>query len=165
MNETSEEEFTGFFRSEQPVIYHTVYLMMGDPDRAREITQDAFTQAFVHWKKVRRYDRPGAWVRRIAIRLAMRATKREAMHAVLIRRDARAEAIEPTTNEIELIDAIRKLQSKDKALIVLFYFEDLPALEIAEVLDMSEGAVRVGLNRARAKLAKNLGVGLNDVGR
>ena len=51
--------------------------------RAEDITQDAFVQLYRHWKKVSLYEWPEAWVRRVAIRLAVRDVKRTRVRAVL----------------------------------------------------------------------------------
>src|SRR6266487_1774832 len=66
-------EFDLLFADEFPAVMRAVYLIVHDLDRAEDITQDAFVQLLRHWKKVSRYDRPGAWVRRVAIRLAVDA--------------------------------------------------------------------------------------------
>jgi RNA polymerase sigma-70 factor (ECF subfamily) len=59
-------------------------LILHDRQRAEDITQDAFIQLYSHWR-VSRYERPGAWVRRVAIRLAVRHQNRERIRAVLDR--------------------------------------------------------------------------------
>jgi DNA-directed RNA polymerase specialized sigma24 family protein len=68
-------EFDWLFAEEFPAVMRSVYLIVHDLDRAEDITQDAFVQLLRHWKKVSRYDRPGAWVRRVAIRLAVQAAR------------------------------------------------------------------------------------------
>ncbi|MGI8699694.1 MAG: sigma factor [Nocardioidaceae bacterium] len=45
-------------------------LYCGDPEVARDLAQEALTRAWVHWRKVRRMDRPDLWVRRVALNLA-----------------------------------------------------------------------------------------------
>src|SRR5215207_6060135 len=81
-----EAEFTAFFRTEFARVARTVYLIVNDRGHAEEIAQDAFVQLLDHWAKVSRYEQPGAWVRRVAIRLASRAAKRERMRGVMERR-------------------------------------------------------------------------------
>ena len=51
--------------------------MNGDRGHAEEITQDAFAKLLLHWSSVRNYERPDAWVRRVAIRMAVKQSKRE----------------------------------------------------------------------------------------
>jgi RNA polymerase sigma-70 factor (ECF subfamily) len=78
-----EQEFYWFFRAEYPPVASTVYLILRDRGAAEEIAQEAFVSAFTHWHRISRYDRPELWVRRVAIRMAMRAAQRERVRRVL----------------------------------------------------------------------------------
>src|SRR6266536_1991640 len=78
-------QFDWLFAEEFPAVMCTVYLIVHDLDRAEDITQDAFVQLLRHWNKVSRYDRPGAWVRRVAVRLGVRAARRDKLRSVLER--------------------------------------------------------------------------------
>ncbi|HEX2031074.1 MAG TPA: sigma factor, partial [Actinomycetota bacterium] len=66
-------DFGWLFREEYPSIVRTAYLMLGDREAAEDVAQEAFARLFARWGKVSRYDRPGAWVRRVAIRLSARS--------------------------------------------------------------------------------------------
>jgi hypothetical protein len=68
-------EYAWFFRAEFPMVLRTVFLILGDRGKAEDVTQEAFIQLLSHWKKISRYERPDAWVRRVAIRLAVKAQK------------------------------------------------------------------------------------------
>ena len=72
-----EDEYAAFYRAEFPHVVRTSYLIVHDRHRAEEIAQEAFIQLFTHWAKVSRYEQPGAWVRRVAIRIASRSAHRE----------------------------------------------------------------------------------------
>ena len=65
-----EDEYAAFYRAEFPHVVRTSYLIVHDRQRAEEIAQEAFIQLLIHWGKVSRYEQPGAWVRRVAIRIA-----------------------------------------------------------------------------------------------
>jgi RNA polymerase sigma-70 factor (ECF subfamily) len=148
-------DYTSLFVGEYPAIVRTVALMLHDDARAEEIAQDAFVQLHVAWAKVSRYERPGAWVRRVAIRLAMRAIRRDRLWA-LVRRDLvpRESAVDAKP---ELADAIRQLPGAQRAAIVLFYYEDRPVAEIAAILGCAEATARVHLHRGRKRMAQILG--------
>ena len=148
-------DYTSLFTLEYPAIVRTVALMLRDEARAEEIAQDAFVQLHVAWSKVSRYDRPGAWVRRVAIRLAMRAIRRDRLWA-LVRRDL--EPREPAAGpRPEVADAIRQLPGAQRAAIVLFYYEDRPVAEVASILGCAEATARVHLHRGRRRMAQLLG--------
>src|SRR6266487_2324066 len=70
-------DYTAFFRDEFAGVLRTVELMLRDRARAEEITQDAFVQLYLNWPKISGYERPDAWVRRVAIRLVMRSVRRD----------------------------------------------------------------------------------------
>jgi DNA-directed RNA polymerase specialized sigma24 family protein len=148
-------EFDWLFASEFPAVMRAVHLIVHDLERAEDITQDAFVQLLRHWKKVSRYDRPGAWVRRVAIRLAMEAVRRERVRAVLERKVEPPPARGPL--DVDVMRAVGQLPGMQRAAVVLFYFEDLPLSEIANILRCSDATVRVHLHRARKRLAAVLG--------
>ena len=98
-------EYTWFFRSQYPMVLRTVFLILGDRGRAEEVTQEAFIQLLTHWRKVSRYERPEAWVRRVAIRLAVRTVRRDRLRTVLEREVPRSEEGRPF--DVDLADALR----------------------------------------------------------
>jgi RNA polymerase sigma-70 factor (ECF subfamily) len=149
-----ELEYAWFFRTEFPSVLRTVYLILRDRGRAEDIAQDAFTQLYAHWRKVSRYERPDAWVRRIAIRMAVREQRRNRLRSVLERTE-----LEPTSDQpidFDLAAAMKELSPTQRAIVVLYYYEDRPTAEIVDILGMSQSTVRVHLSRARRHLAELL---------
>lgn len=152
-----EAEFQWLFLTEYQSVVRTTFLVLHDRERAEEITQDAFVQVLKHWAKVRQYESPGAWVRRIAIRLAVRATRRERLG-----RELQRQALSPPTGEglalpdPEIMAALAALPSRQRAVVALFYLEDRPMDEIATVLGCSVATGWVHLHRARKRLAELL---------
>jgi RNA polymerase sigma factor (sigma-70 family) len=151
----SEQAFVAFFKEELPAIERAVLLVVRDRGRAEEITQDAFVQLFSRWDKVSRYERPGAWVRRVAIRMAVRAARRDRLRAVL-EHQSTPEPRDPIV-DVDLGSAIRELPPRQQAAVILFYLEDLPVAEIASILGCTAVTVRSMLHRARHRLALALG--------
>ena len=143
--------YSRFFSDEFPAVTRVVHAILRDVGRAEEIAQDAFLQLLLHWDTVSRYDRPDAWVRRVAIRLAMRSMRRERMLGVLILSLPRP--IEASPRDLDVSDAIGRLPGSQRAAVVLFYLEDRPASEIAHILGCSEATARVHLHRGRKRLA------------
>src|SRR6478735_11873978 len=116
----ADEGFAGFFRIEYPSVARTVELILRDRDRAEEVTQDAFIQLFTRWRRISRYERPGAWVRRVAIRMAVRAARREKVRALLERNEP--SQVEDSFPDVDLVAAIQTLPETQRAVIGLFYF-------------------------------------------
>lgn len=160
----AEAEFTWFFRAEFPRVVRTVFLIVRDQARAEEVAQEAFLQLFDRWSKISRYERPDAWVRRVAIRLAGRLARRDRMRAVLETR-FRPPAAEPPFNQPadDVLRAVRQLPPKQRAAVILFYFEDRPVAEIADLLGCTPSTARVHLHKARQRLASALNEVADDV--
>jgi RNA polymerase sigma factor (sigma-70 family) len=159
----ADEAYTRMFDAEFPHVRRTIHVLLGSSAAAEDITQDAFVQLLLHWPKVSRYERPDAWVRRVAIRLAVRHLKREGRRRVV------ESALEPepddSSRDPDLTAAIRALPAKQRAVLVLFYFEDRPMKEIAQLLGMSESTGFVHLHRARKSLSRELGEVVTDAAR
>ena len=148
-------EYSAFFRAEFPGVLRTIELMLRDHGRAEEITQDAFVQLLLNWAKVSRYERPDAWVRRVAIRLASRSARRDRVFA-LFRLDVPSRP-GPPDGRYDVPAAISRLPTSQRAAIVLRYYEDRPVSEIAAILGCAEPTARVHLHRGRRRLAELLG--------
>jgi RNA polymerase sigma-70 factor (ECF subfamily) len=151
----ADVEYAWFFRAEFPGVLRTVFLILHDRGRSEDVTQEAFIELLVHWRKVSRYERPEAWVRRVAVRKAVRALRRERMRA-LVEREAAAD-VGPDVPDVDLARAVQQLPVMQRSAVVLFYFEDRPVAETAFILGISDGAVKVHLHRARRRLAELLG--------
>jgi RNA polymerase sigma-70 factor, ECF subfamily len=151
----ADERYTRLFDVEYPHVRRTVFVMVGDPGAAEDLTQDAFVQLLLHWRRVSRYERPGAWVRRVAIRLAVKHLKRESRRRALEPDASWGEPGQPV--DLDVLRAVATLPARQRAVVALFYFEDRPMREVAELLGMSESTGFVHLHRARHRLAQLLG--------
>ena len=155
----TESEFAWLFRDEYPAIVRTAYLMLGDRAAAEDVAQEAFARLYARWRRVSRYERPGAWVRRVAIRLASRARRRPA--ALQLSHDAPGPV--QAGPDPDLQRALLALPANQRAAVVLHYLGDLPVAEVAELMGVAPSTARVHLHRARKRLATLLGEESNDV--
>jgi DNA-directed RNA polymerase specialized sigma24 family protein len=158
----SEAQFTRLFQDEYPQITRTAYLILGDWDQAREVAQEAFTRMYAQWKKVSKYERPGAWARRIAIRLAVGSTRRNVLFAQAVAK-LETDPPPPASPDLDLRSAIRSLPRAQRAAIVLHYLFDLPVVEVAENMGCSVSTAKVHLHHARKRLGEILHEEVNDV--
>jgi RNA polymerase sigma-70 factor (ECF subfamily) len=145
----ADEEFATLFRRDFARVARTTYLIVGDWQVAQELSQEAFVQLLRRWRKVSRYDNPGAWVRRVAIRDAMRARRRAARPEHLAPTTAR----EPETESVDVRRALWQLPPAQRAAIALHYLDDQPVAEVAALMGCSSGTVKTHLSRGREKLA------------
>ncbi len=148
--------FEDLFAVEFPRVARTIHHIVGDRSRAEEVTQDAFLELLRHWRTVAGYDRPDLWVRRVAIRKAQRERHRAWRRIELERSTVGEETVEPPTPAPEVLAAVRRLAPRQRAVVVLFYYEDRPMAEIAEILGCSESTGWSQLHTARRHLAQAL---------
>lgn len=158
------EGFEQLFALEYQPVARTVFLICFDHARAEEITQDAFVELLRHWDRVSTFDRPGAWVRRVAIRLAMRSLHRETLRR---RAELTFQPQGPATGlDVDVMKAVAALPLRQRTAVVLFYFEQCTLTEIADVLGCSPSTAGVHLHRGRGSLGRLLEeVGSDEVRR
>jgi RNA polymerase sigma-70 factor (ECF subfamily) len=149
--------YTTFFRDQFPRVVRTVYLMLRDQARAEDVAQDAFVRLYRDWDRIAGYERPDAWVRRVAIRLAMRGRRRDQLWALIRTRLAPQPMAPPDSTRLDVAQALTHLTPTQRAAIALFYYEDRPVAEIALMLGCSESTARVHLFHGRKRLAALLG--------
>jgi RNA polymerase sigma-70 factor (ECF subfamily) len=150
---TSEEEFRLLFDASFASVVRTVYRITGDRAVAEEVAQEAFIQLHLNWRKVRRYDSPAMWVRRVAIRKAQRERHRMWRRWEVERSTLRVAVVEAPADPDEVRAAVRALPFKQRAVVVLFYLEDRPMDEVAQLLNTSVSSGWSLLHVARKKLA------------
>jgi RNA polymerase sigma factor (sigma-70 family) len=148
-------EYDWYFRACFPRLTRTVFLMVHDQSLAEDIAQEALYRMLRHWRTVSAYDRPEAWARRVAIRIAVREIQRRAVRPAKEQLSQRA-PLEHLPDP-DVAAAVAGLAPMQRAAVVLFYWDDLPVREIAEVLEVSESTVKQHLFRARHRLAASLG--------
>lgn len=122
-----------------------------------EVAQEAFVRAHERWEKVIAMDRPGAWVRRVAINIAIdRRRRAQSEERALGRLDHN-----PVSNQPEptghIWSAVGSLPPAQRAAVIMHYHDGYSTSEIAEVLGASVTAVTSNLHKARRRLADQLG--------
>ena len=148
-------DYTSLFLLEYPAVVRTVTLMLRDNARAEEIAQDAFVQLHVAWAKVSRYERPGAWVRRVAIRLAMRAIRRDRLWALVGRELVPREPAPNPARTWPAQSASSRAHNARRSCCSTT--RTVPVAEIATILGCAEATARVHLHRGRKRMAQILG--------
>jgi RNA polymerase sigma-70 factor (ECF subfamily) len=148
------------FQESYASIVRALVLAGGDLAAAEDATQEAFVQAHVLWKRISRYDNPGAWVRRVAINKLHNAHRSRARGEAAVRRLSTDEASAPWPSETEsdLVAALRRLPYKQRICAVLYFVEGLSIAEVAQTMEITAGSVSQHLNRARTALRAHLEV-------
>ena len=146
-----------------PMIYALVVRIVGLREDAEELTQDIFLQAFEHLESFNFKSSFSTWLYRIAYNRAMTFSrrKRHAFYSVDENRlravsDNDMEQMEAEAENEQQIDSLMRaidlLESEERALITLFYYEGRSVAECADIMSQSESNIKVRLHRIRKKL-------------
>ncbi len=150
--------YEDFYRREFPAMVALASTLVGSS--AEDIAQEAMIKANQKWSTVSTYDKPGTWLRRITINLALSKLRRGTMQlrkVALLSAGTPDVVWQPQGFDDDLIEAIAGLPKKQRAAVVLHYLEDLPVAEIAEILECAPATAKVHLHRGRQALAERLG--------
>jgi len=136
-------------------------LLTGDDHRADDLVQDVLARAYVHWRRVVAADRPDVYVRRMLINANASWWRRRSSREITPGAGTiTAVADRTTVPDVEIAAAerdamwrqIRRLPERQRAVVVLRYYEDLDDATIAEILDCTPVTVRTHAMRALATL-------------
>ena len=159
----SVEDFEAWYRGHHSRLLGTLRVRCGDEQLAGEGLDEACSRALERWERVGAMAEPTGWVYRVALNHVRRLERRRVMEAVVLRRQPRAEPVEPDS-DTALWSAVRRLPARQRDVIVLRFVADLPEAEIAAALGISRGAVSASTAKGRAALAAALGVEVEEVG-
>ena len=153
-------DFEAFAGQERTALMAFAWSLTGDRAAAEDLAQDAMETAWRHWDRVSAYDKPGAWARRVIANKATDRGRRRGRESRALRRLdglARPEIVlEPP--DARFWEAVRALPQRQAQAVALHYLEDRSVAYIADVLGISEGAVKSHLHRGRLALARELGL-------
>ena len=147
--------FEAFFRGHERAVYALLWRLSGDPQAARDLTQETFLRAWRHFEQVRGYDNPRAWLLRVATNLARTSHRREQGGALSA--DALTEAQSPAhsdpTHRLAERDLVQRtlleLPPNQRAALTLREVYGFSCEEIGETLGISRDAVKMALFRGR----------------
>ena len=156
---STHTEYEDFYRREFSTIAVLAGTVCGNRALGEDIAQEALARAHGQWEKIAGYDKPGAWVRRVAINLAIGQKRRSTTEAKALERltPAPANSAESRLGDPYVWAAVDALPPRQRAVIALRYLEDQSIAEIADILDISVSAATSNLHKARANLASKLG--------
>ncbi|MFB7180536.1 SigE family RNA polymerase sigma factor [Streptomyces sp. NPDC056257] len=150
-------DFEAFARTAQGRLYRTAYLLCGDADGARDLTQTTLAKLFQHWRKASAAEYPEAYARTVLTRTFL-AERRRRLRDLLAHRHAdRPPLPEHAELRVTLLAALAELPPRARAMVVLRYWDDLSVETVAQLLRCSEGTVKSQCSRALAKLRTRLG--------
>jgi RNA polymerase sigma-70 factor (sigma-E family) len=151
-----DAEFAAFFSATWPRLFRTTYAVAGDRVLAEDALQTAFAKVYTSWQRVQAAQHPEAYVRRMAINEVLTVLRRpwyRAERSTATPEERASPAPESSAVDRDAIwQAVCALPPRQRAVVVLRYYEDLSEAEIAEVLGCSRGTVKSTASSALANL-------------
>ena len=155
-----DAEFAEYMAARQPSLLRTAYLLTGDRHAAEDLVQTALAKLYLSWDKVQRRELVDGYVRRIMVNennsLWRRAWKRKEVSTDQVPDHAGVDDIHDDGRKSALWEFVQTLPRKQRAVIVLRYYEDLSEAEIAETLGISVGTVKSQASRALASMRERV---------
>lgn len=146
-------EFEAIYLAEHDALVRLAALVTGSTVVADDLVQEAFAK--LH-PRLARIDNPAAWLRTVVVNGARNELRRAALHRRLLGRTPRSAAVHIDRPVSELIDSLRRLPARQRAIVALRYYEDRPEAEIAELLGIRLGTVKSSLHRAHTALRQEM---------
>lgn len=154
-------ELSLVFYDEYPRLWAVAFAMLGDAHLAEETVMEAFSKAFSSWGRIRQVDRPSAYLRKIVLNMCRGKLRRRGLEQrvnALVHGRADRERFSEWISKhsdvrLDMWDALERLPARQRACVVLRYFDDMTDAQVADVLDCSVGTVKSHLFRARKTLA------------
>ena len=138
-------------------LYRLAYSYLCNRQDAEDVLQEVFLKFLRHRPVFSAEEQRRAWLMTVTAnqcRDLLRSPWRRRMGEL---NEAQSLSAPEPESYPEIAAALAQLPAKDRAVVYLFYYEELPAKEIAAVLHMTDSAVRTRLSRARGKLKDLLG--------
>jgi RNA polymerase sigma-70 factor (sigma-E family) len=163
MDAAAEAEFHSFAASRMRDLRRTAYLLCGDWHHADDATQTVLTKLYSNWTKIQEHERVDAYVHTMLVRATFERRRKFWWRKEVSSSqppetpasdDARVE------ERMVLVDALAKMPPRQRAVVVLRYWQDLDVAETAQALNCSEGTVKSqsarGLATLRALLSESM---------
>ena len=155
------EEFTQFVHGRSPALLRTAFLLTsGDAHAAEDLLQAALLQTLRHWRSIRDRQSLERFVRQVMVNERRSWFRRRASSELV--RDLRSETSQhdpASARALQQVDdgnvlgpALASLPRRQRVVVVLRYFDDLPEHEVALIMGCSVGTVKSQTSKALAKL-------------
>ena len=154
-----EQDFVDFVAARWGSLYRLAYLLTASPTAAEDLLQTTLEKAYVSWARIARMEYPEAYVRRMLANAVVSGSRRGWLREVPWAQMPEA-ATEPV--EIGVLDRsllwplVCALPARQRAVIVLRYYEDLTEAQISEVLGCAPGTVKSQASAAMKALRRAL---------
>lgn len=152
------DEFLEFAAARSGLLFRTAWLLCGDWHLAEDLVQTTLGKLFRSWRRVQRADNPDAYARTVLLRtyLSHRRRRSSGEQPYAAMPESAGRETDPALR-LTLLRGLAQLPPKDRAVLVLRYWEDLSVEQTARQMGVSQGAVRNRSQRALERLRGVLG--------
>ena len=163
MDERAREDFRSYVLARSACLLRTAYLLTGDRADAEDLLQTALAKTCLAWDRIRDREALDGYVRRVMVNTQTSFWRRRRVNAFptddLPEQPGRDVVLRDFTADVDLHDALwtalAGLPRRQRAMVVLRYYEDLSEAETASVLGVSVGTVKSTTSRALARLRED----------
>jgi RNA polymerase sigma-70 factor (sigma-E family) len=145
MSRRDASDFTEFAEGRSAALRRTAFLLCGDWDRAADITQEALIRVYLAWPRLDQDHGLNAYARRVVVNVAVdQGRKRSSREVPTDRVPDRVvdDSSQQVADRSLLMDALAELPGRQRACVVLRYYEDLSVEAVAEALGCRTGTVK-----------------------
>lgn len=159
--------FQSLVERHQDMVYSIAFKIVGNKEDAEDVAQEVFVKCYRFLKSYNFQSRFSTWLYRIAYNHAIDYYKklRNKKHTrgpddfcmdIEVKPENTSEKLDQKVLQSLVKNAINMLPADDKIIVLLYYYNDYPLKEIAEIAGIKENHVKIKLHRARAKLMQQL---------
>jgi RNA polymerase sigma-70 factor (sigma-E family) len=151
--------FAEFATSRHGALFRYAYLLTGDRGLAEDLVQEALVKTYVGWHRLRDPNNAEAYTRRAITTTAIGWWRRKSWRAERPYDDVPDQPVsaDDATARVWLWNELQKLPPRQRATLILRYYEDLTEPQTAEILGCSVGTVKSQVHDALKKLRARLG--------
>jgi len=150
-----DEEFAAYFASRSGAMRGTAYLLCGDWHRAEDLVQNAFVKLYRSWNRIDERQKLDAYTRRVLVRTFLDENRRGFFHRERPTAEDTDRAVPPVSgveDRMVLLRALADVPPRQRAALVLRFWEDLSVEETAKALGCTAGTVKSQVARGLAAM-------------
>ncbi|MGA5415020.1 SigE family RNA polymerase sigma factor [Streptomyces pseudogriseolus] len=159
--------FSSYMRARQPVLLRTARSLTGNPSDAEDLLQTALAKTYVAWERIEDHRALDGYVRRALVNTRTSQWRKRKVDEFACDElpepdpvPGRDDPAEQQALRDAMWRAVMRLPARQRAMVVLRYYEDLSEAQTAEVLGVSVGTVKSAVSRALGKLREDAELGL-----
>ena len=160
-------DFDRFVAETAEPLLRSAYLITWDFAEAEDLVQECLFKVARRWPRVKKMERPGAYARTVLVHLVLDGGKRRSQRRSELgpeatglleahRDDASVHIFGRVETSTDLLGVLRELPARQRAALVLRYFDDLSEAEVADVMGCSVGTVKSTTSRALGRLRRDV---------